>query len=66
MRQIPDEEVKIQSYFIAKGVVTAMLNRDNDFEYFEKAYRMDTNSPVAGFYMHSLFLRFVNSKKLTI
>ena len=49
MRQIPDEEVKIQSYFIAKGVVTAMLNRDNDFEYFEKAYRMDTNSPVAGF-----------------
>jgi tetratricopeptide (TPR) repeat protein len=49
MRQIPDEEVKIQSYFIAKGVVTAMLNRDNDFEYFEKAFRMDTNSPVAGF-----------------
>ena len=46
MRQIPDEEVKIQSYFIAKGVVTAMLNRDNDFE---KAFNIDHNSPVAGF-----------------
>lgn len=49
MRQIPDDEVKIQSYFIAKGVVTAMLNRDNDFEYFEKAYKIDSNSPVAAF-----------------
>ena len=62
MRQIPDEEVKIQSYFIAKGVVTTMLNQDNDFEYFEKAFKMDPNSPVAGF-LYALSLSKIHKFK---
>lgn len=62
MRQIPDEEIRIQSYFIAKGVVTAMLNRDNDFEYFEKAFNMDQTSPVAGF-LYALSLSKIRKYK---
>jgi tetratricopeptide (TPR) repeat protein len=46
MMQIPDEEIRLSSYFVAKGVVSAMLNRDNDFEFFEKAYNLDSKSLV--------------------
>jgi hypothetical protein len=62
MRQIPDDEIKIQSYFIAKGVVTAMLNRDNDFEFFEKAFNMGPTSPVAGF-LYALSLSKIRKYK---
>ncbi len=55
MRQINDEEIRLSSYFIAKGVVQAMLNRDNDFEYFEKAYKLDSRA-VVNIFLYSLSL----------
>jgi tetratricopeptide (TPR) repeat protein len=49
MRQLQDDDIKISSYFLAKGVVYAMLNRNDDFEYFEKAYDIDPKSQVVSF-----------------
>jgi tetratricopeptide (TPR) repeat protein len=55
MRQINDDDIRLSSYFVAKGVVQAMLNRDNDFEYFEKAYKLEPKS-VVNIFLHSLSL----------
>ncbi|MCB1157134.1 MAG: restriction endonuclease [Leptospiraceae bacterium] len=43
MKQVPDNEVEISSFFIARGVVAAQLNRADEFMFFEKAYELDKN-----------------------
>lgn len=47
MRNIQEEDIRFQSYFLARGVVSAMLNRNDELTYFEKAFNMDTKSLIS-------------------
>lgn len=49
MRQVNDSEVRLPSYFIAKGVVTAMLGRDNEYDFFRKSFEQEQDSQIARF-----------------
>lgn len=58
LKQIPDEQIKLSSFFIAKGVVSTMLGKENDFDYYQKAYELDKGSQLAKFlYAFALFQR---------
>ncbi len=55
-RQIPEENIRIAYYFIGRGVTAVMLEKNNEHEYFKKAYDLDSRSTVNAFlYAMSLF-----------
>jgi tetratricopeptide (TPR) repeat protein len=58
LKMLPDSQIKLSAFFIAKGVVHTMLGKDEDFEYYQKAYELDKNSVVAQFlYAFGLYQR---------
>jgi tetratricopeptide (TPR) repeat protein len=58
LKMLPDSQVKLSAFFIAKGVVSTMLGKDNDFDYYKNAYDLDKNSMVAQFlYAFGLYQR---------
>jgi tetratricopeptide (TPR) repeat protein len=59
-QQIPKEKMKNINYFIGLGISASMLGDSQDLNYFEKAYQINSKSPVSSF-MYSLSL-FKNKK----
>lgn len=67
LKQIPDEQTKISSLFVAKAVVATMLGRNTDFDYYHKAYEIDKSSNLYCFlYAFALFQRRRFKEALTL
>lgn len=48
-KRIRDENIRFSSYFLGKGVLSAILERNDEFEHFKKAYELDKDSLVTNF-----------------
>ncbi|MCB1141648.1 MAG: restriction endonuclease [Leptospiraceae bacterium] len=45
-KQIPEDQVRFPAFFIGKGVISTILNRSDEHQYFEKAYKLDSKSSI--------------------
>lgn len=63
MKRIAEEKVEDPNFFIARGVVAAMLNRAEEITYFEKAYQLDKTSPTANLLLALSHFRLKNYKE---
>jgi tetratricopeptide (TPR) repeat protein len=58
LKTLPDSQIKLSAFFVAKGVISTMLGREDDFDFYKKAYDLDKNSMVAKFlYAFSYYQR---------
>ncbi|MCB1190493.1 MAG: restriction endonuclease [Leptospiraceae bacterium] len=61
-KPIPEDKMNNPSFFIAKGVIAASLVRGNEKEYFQRAFDLDSNAPVAAF-LYSIALSKIKKHK---
>ncbi|MCB1178088.1 MAG: restriction endonuclease, partial [Leptospiraceae bacterium] len=55
-RQVVDDKIKFSAYFIGRGVTAVMMERNNEQEFFKRAFELDPKSTVCAFlYAMSLF-----------
>ena len=47
--RVNEANIKFSSYFIGRGIVATMLERNNEFDYYKKAYELDNKSIINNF-----------------